>query len=237
MRYMGNKRRIVNDILPVILAAWKPGQSYVEPFCGSCSVIQKVPKDVRRIANDNNRYLIAMWEKLTTTSWQPPTTIDKPFYDRVRDSWHNDDGKYDDALIGWVGFMASRSGRFFDGGYSGTIKDRDHIGESIRNITAQIPEMKGIEWQTGDYSKMIIPDNSLIYCDPPYKGTKTYSTSRYFDYPAFYDWCRTKSKEGHTVFVSEYSMPSDFIPVWSKQVTVSVGTYKTYYPTETLFKK
>ena len=232
---MGNKRRIVNDILPVILAAWKPGQSYVEPFCGSCSVIQKVSNSVQRIANDNNRYLIAMWKALTLGTWKPPTTIDKPFYDTVRESWHKDDGKYDDALIGWIGFMASRNGRFYDGGYSGhNVGGRDYINENIRNTNAQIPYLRRIEWQSGDYSSMAIPQSSLIYCDPPYIGTMAYSTSRNFDYPAFYDWCRTKSQEGHTVFVSEYSMPPDFKPVWSKSVTVSIGK-TTCHRNEILF--
>mgnify|MGYP002623152110 CR=1 FL=1 len=236
MNYMGNKRRIVNEIMPFLTGALKPGQSYVEPFCGSCSVIQKFPKDTRRIANDNNRYLIAMWKALTDGSWKPPLLIPKTYYNEVRTSYRADDGKFSDALIGWVGFMASRNGRFFDGGYSGYDFDgRDYISENIRNITAQIPELKGIEWQAGDYSSMTIPDSSLIYCDPPYKDTKAYSTSKNFDYQDFYDWCRTKATEGHTVFVSEYSMPPDFKPVWRKQVTVAMGTYKTYHPTETLF--
>ena len=235
MKYLGNKQRIVKDILPFILGALKSGQCYVEPFCGSCSVIQRIPKDVRRIANDNNRYLIAMWEALTNGSWKPPLLIPKDYYDKVRASYHADDGKYDDALIGWVGFMASRNGRFYDGGYSGhDVGGRDYINENIRNTTAQIPYLRSIEWQSGDYSSMTIPDHSIIYCDPPYKDTTAYSTSKGFDYPRFYDWCRTKSREGHTVFVSEYSMPLDFKPIWSKSVTVSVGN-TTYHPTETLY--
>ena len=118
----------------------RPGMAFVDGFLGGGSVIQNVPREYKRIANDNNRFLIAMWEKLTTTSWQPPTRIDKPFYDKVRESWHKDDGKFDDATIGWVGFMASRNGRFFDGGYSGhNAKGRDYINENIRNTLRQIP--------------------------------------------------------------------------------------------------
>ena len=236
MKYLGNKQRIVKYILPFITGALEKCQCYVEPFCGSCSVIQRIPQDVRRIANDNNRYLIAMWEALTNSGWKPPLLIPKDYYKQVRASYHANDGKYDDALIGWIGFMASRNGRFFEGGYSGhDVAGRDYIDENIRNIQAQIPYLRRIEWQSGDYSSMIIPKNSLIYCDPPYKDTTAYSTSRGFDYPRFYDWCRTKSKEGHTVFVSEYTMPPDFKPVWSKSVTVSVGN-TTLHPTENLYR-
>lgn len=237
MIYLGSKSRIANNLLLFLLSSLKKGQCYVEPFCGGCSVIQGVPMDHRRIANDNNRYLIAMWKALTMTGWKPPTLIEKPYYDEVRASYHANDGKYDDATIGWVGFMASRNGRFFDGGYSGhNSGGRDYISESIRNIKKQIPELQGIEWQTGSYEQMTIPEGSLIYCDPPYKGTKTYSTSTHFDYPGFYDWCRTKASEGHTVLVSEYSMPPDFIPVWSKTVTVSMAPKATYHPIETLYQ-
>ena len=104
MIYQGSKARIVGDILPIMLKDMHPAQTFVDGFCGGCSVIQNVPPEYRRIANDNNRYLIAMWSKLTTTDWQPPTRIEKSFYDKVRESWHKDDGKYEDALIGFVGF-------------------------------------------------------------------------------------------------------------------------------------
>lgn len=138
MKYLGNKQRIVKDILPFILGALKSGQCYVEPFCGSCSVIQRIPKDVLRIANDNNRYLIAMWEALTNGGWKPPLLIPKDYYDKVR---------------------ASRNGRFYDGGYSGLdVGGRDYINENIRNTTAQIPYLRSIEWQSGDYSSMTIPE-------------------------------------------------------------------------------
>ena len=220
-----------------MLADMQPDQCFVDAFCGGCHIIGAVPDMYPRIANDNNRYLVAMLKDLTAsqTAIAYPSVITREFYGEVRASYYADDGKYDDALIGWIGFMASRNGRFYDGGYSGhNVGGRDYINENIRNINAQIPYLRSIEWQSGDYSSMTIPDNSLIYCDPPYKGTTAYSTSRGFDYPLFYDWCRSKSKEGHTVFVSEYSMPLDFKPIWSKSVTVSVGN-TTYHPTETLY--
>ena len=61
MKYQGNKNRYRAEILPIILNGWKgynSGRYYVEPFCGSCSVLQYV--NGKRIANDKNKYLIAM---------------------------------------------------------------------------------------------------------------------------------------------------------------------------------
>lgn len=59
MQYMGSKRRIANDILPIILENIQPEQYYVEPFVGGCNMIDKV-KHKFKIGSDNNQYLIAM---------------------------------------------------------------------------------------------------------------------------------------------------------------------------------
>lgn len=56
-------------------------------------------------------------------------------------------------------------------------------------------------------------DECVIYCDIPYKGTQTYNhdgEKLEFDYEAFYNWVRDKSKQGYKIYISEYQMPSDF---------------------------
>ena len=219
MNYLGSKRRIVADILPVMLARLKPGQPFVDAFCGGAHVIGAVPPEYPRIANDNNRYLVALWKALTGGGWSPPLRIERDFYNDVRSSYHAHDGRYPDELIGWVGFIGSYNGRFFDGGYSGhNVKGRDYIAEAARNILAQVPTLKGVDWQAVSYDKMAVPEHSLIYCDPPYRGAKGYTTSGSFDYEHFYDWCRSMTAEGHTVYVSEYTMPPDFVCVWEKEI-------------------
>lgn len=59
MQYMGSKRRIANDILPIILENIQKDQYYVEPFVGGCNMIDKV-KHSLKIGADNNQYLISM---------------------------------------------------------------------------------------------------------------------------------------------------------------------------------
>lgn len=56
-----------------------------------------------------------------------------------------------------------------------------------------------------DYSEVLIPDNSVIYCDIPYKSTNTYLSK--FDYERFYRWALSQEQD---VFISEYDMPDDF---------------------------
>lgn len=241
MKYQGNKQRFVGDILPIMLKEMENCNAFVDIFCGSCSVIQKVPNKYVRIANDKNKYLIAMWKDLIDGK-NFPTMITKKLYDEIRGCVHWDSDKYSEGLIGWCGFMASFNGRFVDGGYSGhnvkgsNGKTRDYIRENIQNTLPQIEELKGVKFYSGDYQDVKLPEKSLIYCDPPYKGTKQYYTSKDFDYERFYKWLRDKKEEGHTIFVSEYDMPGDFTVVWEKDVKVAQNPTKTKKSTEKLFR-
>lgn len=233
MKYMGSKARIAKYISGIIQKEIDKGRPYVELFCGGCNFLTHIKG--RIIANDNNIYLIEMWKSLCN-GVQFPKTIERGFYNDVRASYNNKDNRYGKDLIGWVGFMGSFNGRFFDGGYSGhDVNGRDYIREQINNTLSQICELKGVEWFSKDYKDVRLPSGSVIYCDIPYKGTKQYSTSKYFDYDYFYSWCREMKEKGHKVFISEYDMPEDFICVWEKEVTNSMNQTKTKKPIEKLF--
>ena len=56
-----------------------------------------------------------------------------------------------------------------------------------------------------DYQDVEIPENSIVYCDIPYKGKSKYLSE--FDYERFYEWARVQT---HPIFISEYWMPDDF---------------------------
>ena len=235
MIYMGSKNKIAKDILQIILGGRKENQWYIEPFCGGLGTFDKV--DGNRLACDNNKYLITMWQGLQQNK-ERPIYITKELYSDARTEFNNKTNiKFSDFEIGWIGWMASFKGRFFDGGYSGTVGKRDYINEQIRNTEKQIPLIKGAVFESGDYreTSMFYPDNSIIYCDIPYKGTKQYATSRDFDYESFYNWCRSMKELGHKVFVSEYDAPNDFTCVWEKEVTNSMNSTITYRPTERLY--
>jgi len=227
--------------LPIILDGIKKGDYFVDAFCGGCNLLDKVPNTFKRIANDKNEYLIAMW-KCLVNGWKPVTHIDRETYNLAREYYHDHDlfPKYE---IGWIGFMASFNGQFFSGGYSGhevkisNGKTRDYISESIRNIIPQIPLLKDVDFRCGSYDEIELPptDRTAIYCDIPYKGKKQYTTSKDFDYSKFYDWCRQKHSEGYQIFVSEYQMPDDFKCIWQKQITCAMNQTITKKPIEKLF--
>ena len=234
MKYMGSKARIANEILPIILKNRKPGQYYVEPFCGGCNTIDKV--DGNRIASDKNKYLIEMWRGLQSNIIRT-CDITKEMYNAARCDFNNrQNDNFSDFEIGWIGWMGSFNGRFFDGGYSGKTKHRDYIKEQIQNTEKQIGKLKDILFYSCSYDELEIPDKSIIYCDPPYKGTKQYLSSKSFKHDNFWEWCREKSRSGHEVYISEYEAPFDFECIWSKTVTNSMNSKKTYKPIERLFK-
>lgn len=231
---MGSKNRIAKHILPIMLKDRKPGQYFCEPFCGGLGTLDKV--DGNRIGSDANKYLIAMWLGLQNEEPRP-YQIDKEMYNKARNDFNQNTNKhFNDFLIGWIGWMASFNGRFFDGGYSGQTAARNYIEEQIRNTHKQFDLIKGIDFRHGDYSQQNFPDNSIIYCDIPYKGTKQYATSKNFDYEKFYHWCLEQKEKGHTVFLSEYNAPSFFSCIWEMEITNSMHTTKTTKPVERLFK-
>lgn len=228
MVYMGSKNRIAKELIPIITKDLKPNQWYVEPFVGGANMIDKIEHPYK-LGADNNKYLIALL-KAVQNGQELSEYINKDEYIAVKTNKDN----YPDWYVGFVGFVSSFRAKFF-GGYSGycTTKtgiQRNYIKERINNILKQ--NLDGIKLVCSSYDALDIPANSIIYCDPPYNGTTKYKDS--FDSDAFWQWCRDKAKEGHTVYVSEYNAPEDFKCIWEKQINSNLGgTSKT--ATEKLF--
>ena len=62
---------------------------------------------------------------------------------------------------------------------------------------------------------MIFTNNSVIYCDIPYKNTTQYSAVGNFDHDAFYRWCK-EQKSNNRILISEYkhNVPCDGTILW-----------------------
>ena len=229
MKYMGSKNRIAKHILPIMLEHKTDDMVWVEPFVGGANMIDKV--NGKRIGADLNKYLIAMWKKLQK-GWDLPTDISKD----IRDDCRINKDNYKDFEVGWIGIGCCYNGIFF-GGYAGEIVTktgvkRNYIEEAKRNVTKQLPNLIEVDFVNCSYENLEIPNNSLIYCDPPYENTAKYKVGD-FNHVDFWQWCREKAKEGHQVFVSEYNAPIDFKCIWSKEVTTTLNTSKK--DTEKLF--
>ena len=83
---------------------------------------------------------------------------------------------------------------------------------NVRNLIQNLENINncGVLLSNLSYEEVPIEENSVIYCDPPYKETGTYLND--FDHEKFYSWLRTLKQQ---VFISEYQMPNDFHEVFS----------------------
>ena len=84
-----------------------------------------------------------------------------------------------------------------------------------------------------DFSEVEIPSDSVVYCDPPYRGSSSYSKEKRFNHERFYEW---SLRQNVPVFVSEYAMPEDFVEVasWQKRCTMKSAEH-ALRTTEKLF--
>jgi DNA adenine methylase len=232
MKYMGSKFRIARYILPIMLAKRREEQWWVEPFVGGGNVIDKV--DGNRLGADYNQYAIDALVAIRDHVLDLPrnnTEFTEEDYKKLR---YSDTYKYK----GYAGFAFSYGAKWLGGWRRNSPGARDYVKESYFSALTQSPLLQGVELICAPYLDLQIPPNSLIYCDPPYAETTKYTHS--FDHASFWQWCREKTAEGHTVFVSEYTAPDDFTCIWSKEIVSSLtrdtgsktGLEKLYYKME-----
>ena len=226
MQYMGSKNRIAKHLLPIMLAERKPEQWWVEPFVGGANMIDKV--EGNRMGNDSHEFLISLLVALKD-GYVPPTNISKELYYAIKSNPQD----YPKELVGFVGFLCSFGGKWW-GGYAFNKKGDNYADRGSRVLTKQAKNFSGVFFKCGDYLDMEIPPNSLIYCDPPYTNTCEYKDG--FNQDVFWDWCRTQTKKGHTVFISEYSAPNDFVCVKEIQHKTILDKNSQYPRIEKLFR-
>jgi site-specific DNA-adenine methylase len=86
----------------------------------------------------------------------------------------------------------------------------------------RLERLERLELTSASYDQIPLLPNSIIYCDPPYKGTASYLNK--FDHDKFWEWVRNQSQP---VFVSEYTAPPDIKTVMAirhKKLTNSQTT-------------
>jgi len=214
MKYMGSKNRIAKEILPIMLGHKTPEMTWCEPMVGGGNMIDKV--EGKRIGADVNPYLIdALIVIRDCISDLPKNNNDftEADYKQLRKS-------EDYIYKGYAGFAFSYSGKWLGGWCRDGKNERDYVREAYRNALNQNPKLQGVRLIESSYQDLHIPENSLIYCDPPYEGTTKYKDG--FNHADFWQWCRDKANEGHKVFVSEYNAPEDFKCLWQKEIVSSL---------------
>jgi DNA adenine methylase len=207
MRYLGSKRRIAKDLLLAMKANNRPSEQWwVEPFVGSASVSKNVVG--RRLLSDSNKYIIALHQAIQQ-GWTPPTEVTREQYLEIK----NNREAFAPQLVGFVMFACSFGGKAF-GGFAKNDSRNSYVTQGTNSLLKSKPVLEGAVFLACDYSDLDLPPKSLVYCDPPYQNTTGYGMK--FDSAKFFDCARAWTRQGHEVFVSEYSAPADFELVWER---------------------
>ena len=114
---------------------------------------------------------------------------------------------------------------------------RNYCAESLRNILKQAKLIGQANCVQGNFSELATTDQpTVIYCDPPYLGTTGYSTAS-FPHTQFWSKARHWVESGADVFVSEYSAPKGWEPIWEKPLRSNIrrGSEARHIATEKLF--
>lgn len=237
MRYSGSKRKFIKELLPILLEDTTDDTLFIDAFGGGMNVVCNVPLR-KKYAVEINRYVHALWkcikEKGLSYLNLPKNSdeLTQEMYNDIKESYINNDKRYPDYLIGFVGSCCSYGGAWFNGYAKFNVKkNEDHIKEAYSGLKKQVDNFKNIEStlflldtyrSLGD--KIYIPNDSVIYCDPPYFETKKYESD--FDHIGFWEWVRMMSRRGIKVYVSEYTAPDDFKCIWSVKKHDGMGSTK-----------
>lgn len=166
MKYMGSKNRIAKYILPIILKDRKVGMTWVEPFVGGANMIDKV--DGKRLGADSNEYVIALLKEMTKPNFISPE-ISEESYNDIKANKDN----YPQWLVGYAGTQLSFGATWF-GSYRRDKKgNRNYCKEAQNNVNKQSLNLNGVVFVHSSYDCLLIPPNSIIYCDPPYDTKAT----------------------------------------------------------------
>lgn len=106
------------------------------------------------------------------------------------------------------------------------------LNESLQSLERleSLQSLERLKLSRKDYSDVAIPPGATVYCDPPYANTSGYIDD--FDHERFYRWLRSME---FPVFVSEYSMPDDFICFASIDKACTYSSSKTIKRVEKMF--
>jgi len=229
---MGSKNRIAKYILPIMLEQAKIQNinTWVEPMVGGANMIDKVPISFKRIGFDLNPHVIFSMKDIRDNIENLPDFVTEEHYNSLKKTPPS-------KITSYIRFTCSFGSKFEDS-YAKRKGSNEftYAGAAKRNALKQSPNIQGVEFICDTFENIDV-ENSVIYCDPPYKGTTSYKTNP-FPYDVFYDWCIKMKDKGNVVFVSEYSMPDEFEEVWRGEIKTNFAssrTKATHNATEKLF--
>lgn len=249
MVYLGSKQRFCKYIVPIINSYIKENniKNFYDIFCGGANLTDKINcKNI--FASDLSPTLIALHKQAQEDFSKIPTSATREEWEFAREEYRRllnnfpickwkDEAAVSLYRIGCLEWYVSYARAGFKNGYACPSEKRDYYKEAYRNHKKQAEQKnyKKINFTNEDYRFLQIEPNAVIYCDPPYKDTRTYEINKNFDYEEFYDWLKEKSKT-NPIFISEQEMPPEFNCIWSKDDVIRQTTiHNDYKACEKLF--
>jgi DNA adenine methylase len=199
MQYLGGKSAIGREIAEIIKSYAFIDQTIYEPFCGAANVTQYLaPYKVE--ASDIHKSLILCLQAVQQ-GWLPPTSVSEQEYKRLQNLVKEGE---ESALLGFVGFACSWGGKWFDGYARG--HNRNYAEGCQHSLLKRIKKCTTTTFTHKNY-RNLKPSNSVVYCDPPYRGTTGYGGvwCPVTFWETMRQWSRTNK-----VLISEYTAPDDF---------------------------
>ena len=85
--------------------------------------------------------------------------------------------------------------------------------ESLQRLQ-RLQRLQSLEVKQGSYLDYVYEDGDIVYCDPPYEGTKNYDKTD-FNHAEFYNWVASRP---YKVYFSSYEISDKrFYKVWSEK--------------------
>lgn len=97
--------------------------------------------------------------------------------------------------------------------------------ESLERLN-NLESLERLNYLSLDYSEIEIKQNSVIYCDIPYKDTDGYNGQE-FDFERFYKWA---AEQKEILFISSYEMPADQFITVAEIPHVCTLSHETHAP-------
>lgn len=217
MQYLGGKHTLARKFAPILRDACARLPRFVEPFVGGFNLVPELAgvklESIR--CSDLHPGLQVLYEAVRD-GWLPPANLSEFRYRHLRATC--DWSKPEHAF---AAFGCSFGGKEW-GGYARNNKGGDYIGWAQRSLLHKVQAMQTVQFQTCNYKDLVIDKPSVVYCDPPYVGTTSYSKA--IDRAEFFSWCERLAEQSCEVYISEFELPANWEIVWRHERSLNMGS-------------
>ncbi len=233
--YQGGKSRLAKHLVDAIALEVGSVECWVEPFVGGGSVAAAAAGrfGCDLVLSDIDPHAAVLWDRATGFKWPDDAVF-------TEDDWHRlREADEVDKMTALAAFGASFGGKKWAGFARPDLRWSPDLqcefGRSFRSWRRKFDAMSVAGLVSSEclpYWRVVPPEGSVVYCDPPYAGTRGYSSGK-FDHDRFYAWCEAQTVP---VFVSEFTAPPHWRVVFEKEQTRSIRSNDGSKMPEKLFR-